>query len=675
MILRTIFTTTALSTSAILGVVAEPVVAETPRSASDTVIVTATRVETALSDTPAPVSVVTQEDFAHRQVLDFKDALERLPNVEFFGGPRPSGEMPSVRGATGRQLLILVDGARQSSSPTLATPLYLEPAFLTRAELLRGASSVLYGPGAIGGVMTFSTVSPSDVLKDGDVFGADAHLDYHSASQAYRGVGKVYGRSGAFDALAGVSYREWGAIRQGGGATLKPSDGSATSALVKGGWDISGRLRVQLSHEYYDTEDFRPNNPQADNSFPFMQNNWAIQNLTVLSLKGVSQENVEDTSVSVYRSLLETGADANSTVTPALTASSNELETIGASATRSFAFRTGPVGHRLTLGGDIFQDDYAGLSNGQPDTVSPDGKQTASGAFLRDEIILTKWLSVTPAIRYDSFKTSVASGVAPDTSDSESSPQVTMTLRPTSGWMVYVAYGEAYRAPSVGEMFQSLTSSTAFANFRPNPNLAPENATDKNLGVSWAPPHPIGGADISIRADYFDQDVDNLIVSTVVGTYQHPTLGRRPIQQYQNVSRANREGFEVAANVAVGSFEVSGGYGQVRVIDRDTKANLFSPPDKWTLDLAYRVTPNLGLRWESVWVEAQDYDSTVIRRRPSYDIHDAFISWSPAGQSWKVDFGVTNLFDERYLVYKQSTAYPTTFEQGRSYRIGLGARF
>lgn len=637
----------------------------------ETIIVSATRVSTKLAETPAPVSAVTAADFESRQVLDFKDVLERLPNVDFFGGPRPSGEMPSIRAATGRQLLILVDGVRQSAAPGLATPLYLEPRFLSQVEVLRGAASVLYGPGALGGVFSFQTLMPSDLLASGQSVGGDASVDYHSAAASYRGVARAYGQSGDFAGMGGVSYREWGAIRQGGGGKLRPSDGHATDALARGSWRITDRFEVAASHQYYDTDDFRPNNPQADNTFPYMQNNFARQNQSVVNLYGTNSAGERDLTGAIYRTNLTTGADPNTTVTPALTGNVSKLETIGGSVVKAFEFQTGTVENRLAIGTDTYRDRISSLSNGQPDGVQPSGKQSAVGVFARNEIVFAPWFSITPAARWDRFKTSVATGVAPGTSSESTSPQVTAKLRPISEVIVYASYGEAYRAPAVNEMFQSLTGNTFFANFVPNTNLRPEQSSEWSAGAALNRPLPWDDARLSLRLDVFDQKIDDLIVSRVIGTYRHPVLGVRPIQQYQNVSRAKRHGFEFAASAEVSALRLGISYGQVRSQDRDTGENLFSPPDKWSLDFGYSFTPEFTVRWQSAFVDAQGYDSTLVRRRPSYDVHDIFASWSPTDRHWRLSLGLTNVFDERYAAYKQSTLYPTTYEQGRGLRLGV----
>ena len=121
------------------------------------VIVTATRVAKPLDKLAAPVSLITAKDIANQQAESYVDLLQRLPGVDFYGGPRVQGEMPNIRGATGRQVVILVDGARQNASPSLSSPLYLEANFLSRAEVLKGASSSLYGQGGLGGTLLFTT--------------------------------------------------------------------------------------------------------------------------------------------------------------------------------------------------------------------------------------------------------------------------------------------------------------------------------------------------------------------------------------------------------------------------------------------------------------------------------------------------------------------------------------
>lgn len=639
------------------------------------VIVTAVRAPTPLADVPAPVSVVTAGDIADRQAVSYPELLERLPGVDFFGGPRVQGEMPSIRGATGRQIVAVIDGARQNASPGLSSPLFLEPFFLSRAEVLKGVSSAVYGGGGIGGALTFTTLDAGGLLSEGDQLGADLRAESQSANEGRRLLARAYGRQGAFDGFVGLTTSDWGPIRQGGGTTLRPGDGQAVSLLAKAGWQATDTLRAELSHLYYDMEDFQPNNPQADASFPYFQNNWATQRQTVLNLGAADAEGQKTLDLSVYVTRLETGADPNLKVTPVLTSSSTLTDTLGFSGADTWRFATGALAHRITVGADGYRDKIESRTDGLPGTVSPDGEQTSLGGFVRDEITLTPWLSLTPAVRYDRFETELKSGASPTTSDDRVSPSLAVTVKPVSGAMVYLSRGSGFRAPAVNELYQSLSTPTAFANFRPNPALKPETSEEWDAGARWSGDAPLGLGRLTLQGDYYKADVENLITVVVVGFYTNPVLGRRPIQQYQNVSKAEREGFELQASLSQGAFSGQVAYSQIRVRDRLTGANLFAPPDKWTLSLAYAFSPAVDLRWSSMWVEAQDYDSTLLRRRPAYETHDLFVTWAPQGRTWRFDAGVTNLFDERYAAYKQSTAYPNVYEQGRNFRLGVSRHF
>lgn len=639
----------------------------------DELVVTATREPTPLADVAAPVAVVTQDDMSDRQAIDFKESLERVPGVDFYGGPRPQAEQPSVRAATGKQLAVLLDGARQNAAPGFVSPVHVDPIFLSDVQVLKGASSALYGAGAIGGTISFRTASPRELLSKGDTLAADVRADYQSAPDAPRGAVRAYGSAGEFYWLGGVSYRTWGEIEQGGDHVLKPSDGDATNALLKGEWRMSDRLSLTASYLRYQSEDFRPNNPQADATFPYMQNNRIDQDTVTVGLRGTDSGGKEDLSLSVYLNKFKMGADAN--VAQSLAESSDAMETLGLTGEKNLSFDTGSLAHRLTIGGDAYRDTSTALSGGQPSTVTPDGTQSVAGAFVRDAMSLGLF-TVTPAVRFDYYKSSVDSGVASDSTENHFSPQLTLAVRPVDGLLVHATYGEAFRAPTIAEMFQSLSGNQWFANFRPNPNLEPEESSDINLGVAWTAMELIADGSLTVRADAFSAKVKNLITSTTVGTFFNPFLNRnRPILQSVNVGEAERKGFEVQADLEFSSVGFTAGYSQVRSKDANTGDNLFAPPDKWMVGIDYRIVDSLEVRWQSLFVEAQDYDSTVARRRNSYDVHDAFVTWQPGAGRLRVDLGVTNLFDKTYVAYKQSTAYLETYEEGRSVRLGIGASF
>ena len=65
-------------------------------------------------DYPGQVTVVDREALETIAPSAVSDLLRDVPGLDFSGGPRRTGELPSIRGLSGQNVLILLDGARQS---------------------------------------------------------------------------------------------------------------------------------------------------------------------------------------------------------------------------------------------------------------------------------------------------------------------------------------------------------------------------------------------------------------------------------------------------------------------------------------------------------------------------------------------------------------------------------
>lgn len=48
---------------------------------------------------------------------------------------------------------------------------FLDPALIKRVEIVRGPSALLYGSGALGGVISYDTVDAKDLLQEGQSSG------------------------------------------------------------------------------------------------------------------------------------------------------------------------------------------------------------------------------------------------------------------------------------------------------------------------------------------------------------------------------------------------------------------------------------------------------------------------------------------------------------------------
>ena len=130
-------------------------------NALDEVVVSAGRFEQKLSDITVSMNVLKTEDITRQSSSDIRTALSTLPGVEI------TDRQPSIRGGSGwtygvgSRSLILVDGM------SVLTPGVGEINWNTipmenigQVEIMKGASSVLYGSSALNGVINVRTSRP-----------------------------------------------------------------------------------------------------------------------------------------------------------------------------------------------------------------------------------------------------------------------------------------------------------------------------------------------------------------------------------------------------------------------------------------------------------------------------------------------------------------------------------
>lgn len=143
------------------AVIEEEKVEPTPTFTLDPTIITAQRRLTSDLNTPAAVSVITKEDLQETGALTVFDALLQTPNMG-FSSYAPGGDdygmsstRVNIRGLE-KGTLVLVNGAPINLLNYNGTG-GIPRAAVERIEIIRGASSTLYGAEALGGVINIIT--------------------------------------------------------------------------------------------------------------------------------------------------------------------------------------------------------------------------------------------------------------------------------------------------------------------------------------------------------------------------------------------------------------------------------------------------------------------------------------------------------------------------------------
>jgi len=124
--------------------------------ALDDITITSSLSEKRSSETGRNITIIRGEQFSRLPVHSLDDLLRYVPGVEIqTRGPMGSQSDIVLRGGTFQQVLVVLDGLRLNDPNTGHFNSYIpiSPAEIDRIEVLKGASSAIYGADAVGGVI------------------------------------------------------------------------------------------------------------------------------------------------------------------------------------------------------------------------------------------------------------------------------------------------------------------------------------------------------------------------------------------------------------------------------------------------------------------------------------------------------------------------------------------
>lgn len=128
----------------------------------DDVVVTATRKSTAIAQLPYAANILTKNTVQKQLSRTVPESLNGLPGL-FIQKTNHGGGSPFLRGLTGNQSLVLVDGIRLNNSIFRYGPnqymTLIDPYIVEKIEVVKGTGSVQHGSDAMTGVINIQTTS------------------------------------------------------------------------------------------------------------------------------------------------------------------------------------------------------------------------------------------------------------------------------------------------------------------------------------------------------------------------------------------------------------------------------------------------------------------------------------------------------------------------------------
>ncbi|CAI1792957.1 TonB-dependent hemoglobin/transferrin/lactoferrin family receptor [Serratia marcescens] len=631
--------------------------AKKAKAADETMTVVATGNQRSSFEAPMMVTVIEGNSPESQTAGTAADMLRRVPGITVTGSGRSNGQDLMMRGYDRRGVLTLVDGIRQGTDTGHINGTFLDPALVKRIEIVRGPSALLYGSGALGGVVSYETVDAADLLLPGHDTGFRVYGTAGTGDHSLGMGASAYGKTDNLDGLLSFGTRDVGDLRQGNGFDA-PNDETISNVLAKGTWKIDDSQSLSGNLRYYNNSAQEPKNPQtpASSSGNLMTDRSTIQRDAALSykLKPAGQDWL-DAEAKVYYSDVKINAHANGSEDEARkqTTKGAKLE----NRTRLFADTF--ASHLLTYGTEAYKQEQ---TPGGATESFPQAKINFASGWLQDEITLRDLpVTLLAGTRYDNYKGS-SDGYADVDADKWSS-RGAVSITPTDWLMLFGSYSQAFRAPTMGEMYNDSKhfsipmGPTTITNYWvPNPNLKPETNETQEYGFGLRFDDLMLADDsLQFKASYFDTKAKDYITTDVT-----MELGRGPRGPYciscttfsTNIDRAKIWGWDATLSYKTPWFGWDLAYNRTRGKNEATGDWLSSiNPDTVTssLDVPLGET-GLSAGWVATFAERATRVETGTAEQAGYGVNDFYLSYKGRdrlqGMTTTVVLG--NAFDKEY---------------------------
>jgi hemoglobin/transferrin/lactoferrin receptor protein len=682
-------------------------------AALETVTVYARRIQP-VTHVAATVTVIPQQQIERTLAGDVKQLVRYEPGLSVRSDPFRFGlDTFTVRGMTGNRVAVEIDGIPAAGGFTIGSfsdsgRSFVDLGFVRNVQVLRGPASSLYGSDAIGGVVAMTTLTASDLLREGSEGSVRTEAGYSSDDDGWHAVAIGAARVGQADLVLGYVHRQGNELDTAASVPPDPRDYHADSVLAKLELDSVPGGPLTLT-----AEGGKLAQKTDVNAFEGLAGSRFVNTVTLSGddsgsrFRASAAQQLDATAAfdSADWRLYWQGTDTDQDTFEQRNAVPPRTPPV--QLDRKFKLQDRTLGVEFTAVKDIERDGTAHdfvygielegtrleeLRNGlQTNLVTgattktilgetfplrdfPVSDVTEAGAFVQDEIRFAggAW-TLIPALRADYYRLSPKS----DALYREDNPRLPVvgledwSVSPKLGVIrsfggsaaAYFQYSHGFRSPPPEDVNIGLDLPLLNLRAIPNPDLKPETSNGYELGWRW------NDTALSLTASGFWSDYDDFIESKV-------NLGKDPatgvtIFQSQNVAQARIYGAELSAVARLGVWaaslegwttQLAMAYAKGEDLERDEPLNSVDPASG-VLSLRYDApSGRWGGELATTAVAAKrevDRSRVDLYRTDSWYTLD-LLGHVELGRSMWLGLAVFNITDQAYIEWADVRGRPVS---------------
>jgi outer membrane receptor protein involved in Fe transport len=654
-----------------------------PDYASHHVLVTATRINTALEDSPADSVTISRDDLASTPAVALDDVLRKVPGFTLFrrsssrtGNPGTQGVSMRGVGASGTsRALVLVDDIPLNDP--FGGWVYWDRVVresISDVEVVRGGGDAsLYGSTAMGGVIQFRTREPEQTTISAEGSWGSENTPELSLFAGTR-LGPWYG-SASTDLFRTNGYIPVPESQRG--AVDSPANSRHALTTVELGRRFGNFSRIFARGSYFD--EGRHNGTVIQLNTTQLGDFATGWNYETKSVGAISArlfglfESYHQTFSSVKSGRnSETLTDDQYVPSQALGGSAQWSHPVGRMQTLVAGFEGREV-HGSS--NDIVSANTNLCSDAGPSECLSGGRERTTRLFGEDILQLTPRLIANLSLGYDHWSDFAARLITIQPGGATLTPfpeRTSDALNPRASLLYHVGHGtsltasgyRAFRAPTLNELYRNFTQGNIVT--LGNPALRAERLTGVEAGIRQA----LLSDRLSLRTTFFWNDITDAILNVTIS----PTP---PQREKKNVARTLSTGINLDGEFRISStLQIAGGYQFAHAVVSSYTPLVGKwipevPHQQFTLQARYVNPKIVTATVQGTFVGQQfddDLNSLLLKRFFTVDLYLG----RSLGHGVEVFAAAENTFNQRY--YTNLTPVPSLGPPILA-RIGLRYQF